>query len=114
VKCNVAKSYNTIQKTLSIANLLSLPHLPYKKNKKQTTINKLWQIICNNLKWISKYLMLKGYEQKTNWKNEKMKRKEEDKRAKHVVDFFIPSKKETQQITQKKNAKENFNVACTT
>jgi hypothetical protein len=43
-----------------------------------------------------------------------MKRKEEDKRAKHVVDFFIPSKKETQQITQKKNAKENFNVACTT
>ncbi len=27
--------------TLSIANILSLPHLPYKKNKRQTTISKL-------------------------------------------------------------------------
>jgi hypothetical protein len=43
-----------------------------------------------------------------------MKRKErEDKRAKHV-DFFTPSKKTTQQVTKKKSAKANFNVACTT
>jgi hypothetical protein len=44
-----------------------------------------------------------------------MKRKErEDKRAKHVVDFFTPGKKTTQQVTKKKSAKANFNVACTT
>jgi hypothetical protein len=44
-----------------------------------------------------------------------MKRKErEDKRAKHDVDFFTPSKKATQQVTQKKSAEANFNATCTT
>jgi len=44
-----------------------------------------------------------------------MKRKErEDKRTKHVVDLFTPSKKTTQQVTPKKSAKANFNAAYTT
>ncbi len=44
-----------------------------------------------------------------------MKTKErEDKRAKHVVDFFTPSKKTTQQVTKKKRCKSKFQCSLHT